>query len=127
MAKQISDEKLLELLLVHGGVSGAAATCGLSKNAIYRRLQDEAFRSRYESMQGVLLSAAAGSMGDAVGSAVTVRRRHRGHVWLLQMHFCDTQHDMSSLRTYSIGSSVWRMRSRRRQDDKKYNEPADGP
>lgn len=74
MAKQISDEKLLELLLIHGGVGGAAAACGLSKNAIYRRLQDEAFRIRYESMQGVLLSAAAGSMGDAVGSAVTALR-----------------------------------------------------
>ena len=74
MAKKISDEKLLELLLVHGGVTGAAAASGLSRNAIFRRLQNEDFRSRYDTLQGVLLASAAGSMGDAIGDAVTTLR-----------------------------------------------------
>ena len=73
--KTISDEKLLELLLIHGGVSGAAAACGLSKNAIFRRLQNEDFRSRYDQMQGILLASAAASMSDAIGDAVTTLRK----------------------------------------------------
>ena len=74
MAKQISDEKLLELLLVHGGVSGAATACGLSRNAIYKRLQDPELRNRYDQMQGVMLATAAGYMSDAVGTAVQTLR-----------------------------------------------------
>ena len=74
MAKTITDEKLLELLLVHGGVTQAAAVCGLSKNAIYKRLQNEDFRKRYDQMQGVLLATAAASMSDSVGDAVQTLR-----------------------------------------------------
>ena len=73
MAK-ITDEKLLQMLLIHGGVSGAAAACGISKAGIYKRLQDPDFRSRYDSMQGILLATAAASMTDAVGSAVQTLR-----------------------------------------------------
>lgn len=73
MAK-VSDEKLLQMLLVHGGVSGAAAACGLSKAAIYKRLEVPEFRNQYDAMQGVLLATAAASMADAVGSAVNTLR-----------------------------------------------------
>lgn len=72
MGKAISDDKLLELLLTHGSVRSASAACGLSQNAIYRRLQDEAFRARYDSMQGILLQTAAASMSDMLQDAVKV-------------------------------------------------------
>lgn len=70
MAKKVSDEQLLEALLVHGGVRGAAGVCGISQNAIYKRLQDNAFRSRYDALQGVLVSSVAGYMATALSDAV---------------------------------------------------------
>lgn len=78
MPKTVSDEKLLEMLLVHGGVGGAATALGLSRNAIYKRLRDDAFRQQYDQMQGVMLSTAASSMTegltDAVGALLAVIR-----------------------------------------------------
>ena len=70
MAKKITDEKLLEMLLIHGGVRGAAAACGISQNAIYKRLQDSAFRGRYDAMQGAMLSTVAAGMTAALDKAV---------------------------------------------------------
>ena len=74
MPKTVTDEKLLEALLVHGGVSGAATALGLSRNAIYKRLQDPAFRAQYDASQGVLLSVAATSMADALDDAIGALR-----------------------------------------------------
>ena len=70
MGKKISDEKILEAMLIHGGVRGAAAVCGISQNAIYKRLQDTAFRSRYDAMQGAMLSTVAAGMTAALDKAV---------------------------------------------------------
>jgi len=70
MAKKITDEKLLEMLLIHGGVRGAAAVCGICQNAIYKRLQDSAFRERYDAMQGAMLSTVAAGMTAALDKAV---------------------------------------------------------
>ncbi len=76
MAKMISDNKLLEMLLIHGGVRGAADACGLSQNAIYKRLQGTTFRTRYNMLQGVILSnvtmALTSALDKAVKSLVTV-------------------------------------------------------
>lgn len=74
MAKKVSDEQLLEALLVHGGVSGAARVLGLSENAIYKRLKDDALRQQYDTLQGVMLSTAAAAMVDALGDAVSALR-----------------------------------------------------
>ena len=74
MGKRVTDARLLEALLVHGGASGAAVVLGISKNAIYKRLQDEGFRQQYDTMQGVLLSTAAAEMTDTLGDAVTMLR-----------------------------------------------------
>ena len=71
MPKTVTDEKLLEMLLVHGGVGGAATALGMSRNAIYKRLQDDAFRQRYDAMQGVMLSVAASSMTEGLTDAVS--------------------------------------------------------
>lgn len=70
MAKQVTDEKLLEMLLVHGGVRGAAVALGLSENAIYKRLRDDSFRQQYDRMQGVILSTATAGMTAALEKAV---------------------------------------------------------
>ena len=70
MGKKISDEKILEAMLIHGGVRGAAAVCGISQNAIYKRLQDSAFRARYDAMQGAMLSTVAAGMTAALDKAV---------------------------------------------------------
>ena len=61
MAKKVSDEKLLEMLLVHGGATGAAAALGISRNAVFKRLQEPVFRAQYDAAQGVVLSTAAAS------------------------------------------------------------------
>ena len=74
MRKRVTDAQLLEALLVHGGASGAAAALGISRNAIYKRLQDEAFRQQYDTMQGVLLSTVAAKMTDTLEDAVTMLR-----------------------------------------------------
>lgn len=70
MAKKITDEKLLEMLLVHGGASGAAAALGISRNAVFKRLQDPVFRAQYDAAQGVVLSTAAASMTTALNDAI---------------------------------------------------------
>ncbi len=70
MAKKVSDEKLLEMLLVHGGVGGASTALGITKNAIFKRLQDPVFRAQYDAAQGLILSTAAQSMTAALDSAI---------------------------------------------------------
>lgn len=70
MAKKVTDEKLLEMLLIHGGVHGAAIVLGLSENAIYKRLKDDTFRQQYDQMQGVILAAATAKMAAGAERAV---------------------------------------------------------
>ena len=70
MAKKITDEALLEALLVHGGVSGAAASLKVTRNAIYKRLQDPVFRAEYDSAQGTVLSIATATMASTLQEAV---------------------------------------------------------
>lgn len=75
MAKKISDEALLQALLEHGGVAGAAEAVGLSKNAVYKRLQNSGFRAEYAAAQGAVVTLAAAKLTDAVGGAVDVLTR----------------------------------------------------
>lgn len=74
VGKKVEDSKLLEMLLVHGGVSGAAAVLGISRNAIYRRLRDDDFRAEYDKLQGILLSTAAAGMADSLSDAIGLLR-----------------------------------------------------
>lgn len=74
MPKHITDSQLLTALLVHGGVTKAAAALNISRPTIYKRLQDPAFRAQYDSAQGVLLSVAATSMSDALDDAIGALR-----------------------------------------------------
>lgn len=70
MPKKISDEKLIESLLIHGGVAGAAKACGISRNAIYKRMQDSDFKTAYNAAQGVVLASAASSMAGMLCEVV---------------------------------------------------------
>lgn len=69
--KIISDEKLLQSLLLCGGaVKVAAADLSISENAIYKRLREPEFRAQYDSLQGAVLAAAAAAMVHRMDKAV---------------------------------------------------------
>jgi len=70
MAKKVTDESLLEMLLVCGGVKGAACRLSISENAIYKRLQNSEFRDKYDQLQGVVLSVATAKMATGLEKAV---------------------------------------------------------
>ena len=70
LAKNVSDEKLLESLLLNGSVSGAAADCGISQSAVYKRLQNEDFRQMYDRMQGIILASVSGALSQSLTDAV---------------------------------------------------------
>lgn len=58
------------MLLVHGGVHGAACVLGISENAIYKRLKDEGLRQRYDQMQSMIVSTATAAMVSALNKAI---------------------------------------------------------
>lgn len=68
--KTVSDEKLLQSLLVCGGVRGAATDLNISETAIYKRLKEPAFRAQYDSMCGAVLAAAISAMTLQLDKAV---------------------------------------------------------
>lgn len=70
MPKKVSDEKLIETMVLYGGVSGAAETLGLSRNAVYKRMKDDTFRRQLDEAQGAMLSTAATAMADGLCEAV---------------------------------------------------------
>lgn len=70
MPKKVSDEKLIETMVLYGGVSGAAETLGLSRNAVYKRMKDDNFRRQLDEAQGAMLSTAATAMADGLCEAV---------------------------------------------------------
>ncbi len=75
MKKQVTDEKLVELLIIHGGVKGAAVACGLTQRAIYARLKKPSFRAEYDERRQQTLDDATLQLADSVGDAVTLLRR----------------------------------------------------
>lgn len=70
MPKVISDEKLIETMVLYGGVSGAAVTLGISRSAIYKRLKNDTFRQQLDEAQGLMVSTAATAMADGLCEAV---------------------------------------------------------
>ena len=73
--KKIEDAKLIEMLIIHGGVAGAASALGMSRAGIYKRLKDDAFRAEYDRLQGMTLSASTGSLVNVLGEAIDCLRR----------------------------------------------------
>ena len=72
MPKIVSDAKLLETLLSYGNAERAAQALGISRTAIFKRLQNDAFRAEYNAAQTAIVSAVALEMtailSDAVGA-----------------------------------------------------------
>ncbi len=71
----ISDEKLLEALLVHGSVSEAAKALECSRTTIYSRLRDPELRQQYSQLQGVVVNAVAGGLAAGAAESVAALRR----------------------------------------------------
>ena len=74
MAKKVSDEKLLQTLIECGSVTAAADACGLTRNAVFKRLQNPAFRARHNELQSVVLGSAASELAAGSLEAVEVLR-----------------------------------------------------
>ena len=70
MKKKITDEHLIELLLVHGSVKATAAAIGMSTRAIYARLADPAVRQMYADARGQMLENATGNLCESLNSAI---------------------------------------------------------
>ena len=70
MKKSLTNEKLVELLLVHGSVKATAAALGMSTRAIYARLADPAVRQMYAEARGRLLESATGNLCESLNSAI---------------------------------------------------------
>lgn len=72
MPKIVSDAKLLETLLTYGNAERAAKALGISRTAIFKRLQNDAFRAEYNAAQTAIIGAVALEMtailSDAVGA-----------------------------------------------------------
>lgn len=70
MAKTVSNEKLLETLLVYGNAEKAARALNITRNAIYKRLQDETFRAQYTAAQSAVINAVSLELTAVVTDAV---------------------------------------------------------
>lgn len=70
MAKTVSNEKLLETLLVYGNAERAARALGVTRNCIYKRLQDETFRAQYTAAQSAVISAVSLELTAVISDAV---------------------------------------------------------
>ena len=72
LPKIVSDAKLLETLISYGSAERAAQALGISRTAIFKRLQNDAFRAEYNAAQTAIVSAVALEMtailSDAVGA-----------------------------------------------------------
>ncbi len=71
LSKKVSDEQLLEALLVHGGAGRAADALHITPNAIYKRLQNPDFRAQFHAAQGTIIASASAKMSAGLGDAVT--------------------------------------------------------
>lgn len=74
MGKKVTNEKLLEMLLVHGGATGAAAALNISRNTVFKRLQDPLFRAQYDRLQGTIIATTTAALADCLGDAVNALR-----------------------------------------------------
>lgn len=70
MAKTVSNEKLLETLLVYGNAERAARALNITRNAIYKRLQDETFRAQYTAAQSAVINAVSLELTAVISDAV---------------------------------------------------------
>jgi hypothetical protein len=72
--KKLNDEQLLNLLLTHGSVSEAAAAGNITQRAVFQRLQNPAFRQKYDELRALSMENVTTKLGDSVGTAVNLLR-----------------------------------------------------
>lgn len=72
MAKVVTDEKLLALLIEHGSVTKVASVIGVTRNALYKRLQNDDFRQRYEEAKSAVLTDACDAIAVKLEDAASV-------------------------------------------------------
>lgn len=70
MPKIVSDAKLLETLLSYGNAERAAQALGISRTAIFKRLQNDVFRAEYNAAQTAIISAVALELTAVISDAV---------------------------------------------------------
>lgn len=70
LPKIVSDAKLLETLLTYGNAERAAQALKISRTAIFKRLQNDAFRAEYNAAQTAIVSAVALELTAAISDAV---------------------------------------------------------
>ena len=66
----VDNERLCELLLVHGSVKAVAACCNYSESAIYKRIKTPEMRELLEKNARGLMCTAANELSLAVSTAV---------------------------------------------------------
>lgn len=72
MAKIVTDEKLMALLIEHGSVTKVSSILGVSRNALYKRLQNADFRQQYEEAKAAVLSDACDAIAVKLEDAAAV-------------------------------------------------------
>lgn len=70
LPKIVSDAKLLETLLTYGNAERAAQSLGISRTAIFKRLQNDDFRAEYNAAQTAVISAVSLEMTAIISDAV---------------------------------------------------------
>lgn len=72
MAKNSKDERILSALLTSNTIKEAAAAVGVSEQAVYARLKDEAFTSRYNEAKTNIIKQSATYLQGRVSNAIKV-------------------------------------------------------
>ena len=70
MAKKYTDERLAELLMIHGSVSAVATVTRLTRSTLYQRLKRPQFRKVFEGYSNSALNAASCELSCACGTAI---------------------------------------------------------
>ena len=70
MAKTYTDEKIAELLMMHGSVSSVSTVTKLTRAAIYQRIKTPEFRKMFETYSRSALNAASGELSCACSTAI---------------------------------------------------------
>ena len=68
--KEIDDERLCELLAIHGSVKDTAVNCSISESQIYKRIKTPEMREMLEKNARGVMSAAASELSLAVSTAI---------------------------------------------------------
>ena len=68
--KRVSDEKIIEMLLVHGSVDAAAMVLGIGRATIYRRMRDPTFQTLLTESKSMVLGAVVTGLTESLLGAV---------------------------------------------------------